>query len=408
MKSLMIIIDGMADRELKAYKDKSKKTPLEIANIPNLDQMAKEGLCGLLDSLGIGKRAGSDTAILSILGYDPYDVYTGRGPLEVAGTKIKFKEDDICLRCNYATVNDDFVLLDRTAGHISEGTEYLEKTLNEIDLGVEFKLKNSAGYRCVLLLRDDDLSPSVEDATTEEGKKIEEIKPLDDDRGSIKTAKVLNEFIKKSYEILKDHPVNSKRKEEGKMPANIILPRGAGVIPRLENFYEKYGLRGAVVSGIGLVKGMGHLAGMDIIDVPEATGHIDSDFMAKGKAALDALKTHDFVLLHIEGTDEVSHDKNVKEKIMVLERVDEMIGYISRHVEDTLVTILADHTTSTDLGDHTADPAPIVLWNGDFITDKVREFTEREMYRGGLHRIRGMDVIPVILDQINKSKKFGS
>ena len=408
MKSLMIIIDGMADRELKAYKGKSKKTPLEIANIPNLDQMAKEGLCGLLDSLGIGKRAGSDTAILSILGYDPYDVYTGRGPLEVAGTKIKFKEDDICLRCNYATVNDDFVLLDRTAGHISEGTEYLEKTLNEIDLGVEFKLKNSAGYRCVLLLRDDDLSPSVEDATTEEGKKIEEIKPLDDDRGSIKTAKVLNEFIKKSYEILKDHPVNSKRKEEGKMPANIILPRGAGVIPRLENFYEKYGLRGAVVSGIGLVKGMGHLAGMDIIDVPEATGHIDSDFMAKGKAALEALKTHDFVLLHIEGTDEVSHDKNVKEKIMVLERVDEMIGYISRHVEDTLVTILADHTTSTDLGDHTADPAPIVLWNGDFITDKVREFTEREMYRGGLHRIRGMDVIPVILDQINKSKKFGS
>ena len=244
MKALMIIIDGMADRELKEYKGKSKKTPLGIANIPNLDQMAKEGLCGLLDSLGIGKRAGSDTAILSILGYDPYEVYTGRGPLEVAGSKIEFMEGDICLRCNYATANDDFVLLDRTANHISEGTEYFEKILNEIDLEVEFKFKNSAGYRCVLILRDDTLSPNVKDAITEDGKKIGDIKPLDDTAGSIKTAKVLNEFIRKSYEVLKDHPVNSKRKEEGKIPANIILPRGAGVIPKLENFYERYGLNG--------------------------------------------------------------------------------------------------------------------------------------------------------------------
>ncbi|ODS40217.1 hypothetical protein BEH94_07415 [Candidatus Altiarchaeales archaeon WOR_SM1_SCG] len=407
MKSLLIVIDGMSDRILKSYG----KTPLEMANIPNLDRMAKEGLCGILDVLGVGKRAGSDTAHLSLLGYDPYKFYTGRGPLEVAGAGIKLKEGDVSLRCNYATTDENFNLISRTAGQISEkeGTGELEKILNEIELPIDYEFKNSLGYRCVLHLRGSGLSGNVCDSEPKkEGMKINEVKPTEYSREAEFTSKIINKFINNSYKILKDHPINLKRAGEGKLPANIIVPRGAGETPELENFYEKWKLKGAVIAGIGLIKGLGYLTGMDVMHIPTATGYIDSDFMAKGKAAVNALKDHDFVLLHAESTDEPSHDKDVKGKITALERVDEMIGYLMENVSDTLIVVLADHTTSTDLGDHTADPTPIVLWGGNFIPDDVSKLTEKEMYKGGIHRIRGSDVMPLILDQINKTKKFGA
>ncbi len=407
MKALLIVIDGMSDRILKEYK----KTPLEMANIKNLDRMAKEGLCGLMDSLGIGKRAGSDTAHLAILGYNPYEVYTGRGPIEVAGTGIKLEEGDVSLRCNYATTDENFNLISRTAGQISEkeGTPEFEKILNEINLGIEYEFKNSLGYRCVLHLRGNGLSCNVCDAEPKrEGMKINEVKPTIKSDAAEKTAGILNKFIKESNRVLKDHPINQKRINEGKLPANIIVPRGAGDTPKLENFREKWKVKGAVIAGIGLIKGLGYLTGMTVINIPTATGYIDSDFMAKGKAAVTALEDHDFVLLHTEGTDEPGHDKDVKGKITALERIDEMIGYLMENTKDTLIVVLADHTTSTDLGDHTADPTPIMLWGGDAVPDEVSKLTEKEMYKGGLHRISGSDVMPIILDQINMVKKFGA
>lgn len=407
MKCLLIVIDGMSDRILKDYG----KTPLELANIPNLDRMAKEGLCGIMDSLGIGKRAGSDTAHLAILGYDPYKVYTGRGPLEVAGTGIKIKEGDVSLRCNYATVDKNFNLISRTAEQISEkeGTTEFEKILNEIELPVEYEFKNSLGYRCVLHLKGKGLSGNVCDAEPKKtGMKINEVKPTKYSKEGKKTSEIINKFINESYEILKDHPINLKRSDEGKLPANIIVPRGAGETPELEDFYKKWKLKGAIIAGIGLIKGLGYLTGMSVIDIPGATGYVDSDFMAKGKAAAKALKNHDFVLLHAESTDEPSHDKDVQGKITALERVDEMIGYLMENLSDTLIVVLADHTTSTDLGDHTADPTPIVFWGGNSVPDDVSKFTEKEMYNGGIHRIKGNDVIPLILDQINRTKKFGA
>ena len=406
-KCLMIVIDGMSDRILKDYG----KTPLEMANIPNLDLMAKEGLSGLLDVLGIGNRAGSDTAHLAILGYDPHKVYTGRGPLEVAGTGIKIKSGDVSLRCNYATVDENFNLISRTAGQISEGegTNEFEKILNKIELPVEYEFKNSLSYRCVLHLKGKGLSGNVCDTEPKkEGMPINEVKPRIKSAEAEKTSEILNKFIKESHKILKDHPINLKRAAEGKFPANIIVPRGAGVTPELEDFYGKWKVKGAVVAGIGLIKGLGYLTGMDVINVPTATGYIDSDFMAKGRAAVEALKTHDFVLLHAESTDEPSHDRDVKGKITALERVDEMIGYVMENVSETLIVVLADHTTSTDLGDHTADPTPIVFWGGNFVPDEVSKLTEKEMYKGGIHRINGSNVMPLILDQINKAKKFGA
>jgi len=403
----MIVIDGMSDRILRDYG----KTPLEMANIPNLDRMAKEGLCGQLDVLGVGRRAGSDTAHLAILGYDPHKVYTGRGPLEVAGTGIKLKPGDVSLRCNYATVDDNFNLISRTAGQISEseGTMEFEKILNEIKLPVEYEFRNSLSYRCVLHLRGIGLSGDVCDAEPKrEGEALNKIKPTKEGREAEKTSEILNKFIEESNRVLKNHPINLKRIKEGKFPANVIISRGAGRTPELENFYDKWKMKGAVVAGIGLIKGLGFMTGMDVINVPTATGYIDSDFMAKGRAAIKALNDHDFVLLHVEGTDEPSHDRDVKGKITALERVDEMIGYVMDNVSDTLIVVLADHTTSTDLGDHTADPTPLVLWGGDSVPDEVSKLTEKEMYKGGLHRIAGRDLMPLILDQTNRAKKFGA
>jgi 2,3-bisphosphoglycerate-independent phosphoglycerate mutase len=403
----MIVIDGMSDRILMDYG----KTPLEMANIPNLDRMTKEGLCGQLDVLGVGRRAGSDTAHLAILGYDPHKVYTGRGPLEVAGTGIKLKPGDVSLRCNYATVDENFNLISRTAGQISEseGTKEFEKILNEIKLPVEYEFRNSLSYRCGLHLRGAGLSGDVCDAEPKrEGAALNKIKPTKEGREAEKTSEILNKFIEESNRVLKNHPINLKRIKEGKFPANVIISRGAGRTPELENFYDKWKMKGAVVAGIGLIKGLGYMTGMDVINVPTATGYIDSDFMAKGRAAIKALKDHDFVLLHVEGTDEPSHDRDVKGKITALERVDEMIGYVMDNVSDTLIVVLADHTTSTDLGDHTADPTPLVLRGGNSVPDEVSKLTEKEMYKGGLHRINGRDLMPLILDQTNRAKKFGA
>jgi len=416
-KALMIIVDGMGDRIVKRYN----KTPLEIAEIPNMDRMAKEGLCGLMSPLGLGKRCGSDTAIMSILGYDPYKYYTGRGPLEAAGCGINI-DDALCFRCNYASVDRNLVLLSRTADQFNAPKE-LEDEINKISLPVEFEFRNSLGYRCVLVLRNKNkiLSDDISDIYAHEGERVGSIVPkkkfkawmdltyvASEDSNAVFTAKVLNDFLRKSNEVLNNHPINIERAVKGEIKANYILPRGGGFKPKMELFYDKYGLKAACISAIGLVKGIGVLTGMEVLKVENATGYIDTDLIAKARSAILALEKNDFCILHIEGTDEVSHDKDAEKKIKMLEKVDKMIAYLMENLKDTLIVVLADHTTSCDYGDHTADPAPFVMWNGDFVPDRVEKFCEREIYKGGLHRIEGKDVMPIILDQINKATKFGT
>ena len=177
----------------------------------------------------------------------------------------------------------------------------------------------------------------------------------------------------------------------------------------MDNFYEKWGLKGACIAGIGLIKGIGYLCGMEIIDVPGATGYIDTDYIGKAKAGLKALETNEFILIHIEGTDEVGHDKNFREKIKAIEKVDKMLGYILKHIpKDVILVVLADHTTSCDYGDHTADPTPIVLWGECLFSDKTDKFTEKAMAKGMIRRIRGKDVMPILIDAMNRAKKFGA
>lgn len=408
----MIVIDGIADRPLKQL---SGKTILEVATIPNLNNVANNSILGIFDPLNApGRRPGSDTAHLSILGYDPYKIYTGRGPIEVAGTGIKLEEGDVSLRCNYCTVDENLILLNRTADYIREGIDELEKALNEqitlSDPDIQFTFRNGADYRCVLHFRGPGLSANVSDTDPwKEGAKVLESHSLDGKPESIKTSKLINEFVLKSYEVLNEHPVNQKRKKDGKPPGNLIMPRGAGETPNFENFYEKWQLKGAVIAGISLIKGIGALVGMDIVDVPGATGYIDSDFMAKGQKAIEILPNYDFILVHLEGTDEVAHDKMLKEEIETLERIDTMIGWIYNHLpEETFLIILSDHAVSTELGKHTADPPPIMITGPGIFKDDANLFTEREARKGMLHRIRGNDIIPILLDYMDKAKKFGA
>ncbi|MHA1298913.1 MAG: 2,3-bisphosphoglycerate-independent phosphoglycerate mutase [Candidatus Helarchaeota archaeon] len=410
-KVLMIVIDGVSDRPVRALNG---KTPLEVAETPNLDRIAKEGMCGQLDALAPGRKGGSDTANMAILGYDPYKIYTGRGPIEVAGVGIKLQKGDVSLRCNYSTVDENMIIVNRTADYVRNGIDELEKALNKqiklSDPNVEFRFSNSADYRCVFHLRGKGLSANISDADPyHEGEKILKIRPLDDSPEAKKTADLVNEFIQKSYDVLNKHPVNKKRIEEGKPPANIIVPRGAGETPFMDDFYQKWKLKGACIAGIGLIKGIGYLSGMEVINVNGATGYIDTDYIAKAKAALKALEKNDFILIHIEGTDEVSHDKKFKEKIKAIEKVDNMAGFILQNLPDNVIlVILADHTTSCDYGDHTADPTPFVLWGKGLFADATDKFTEKAMAKGMIKRITGKDVMPIILDAMNRSKKFGA
>jgi len=426
---VMVILDGAADL---ALAELGNRTPLEVAQIPTLDKVAKEGICGAFSALGTGMLIGSDTAILGVLGYDPHKVYTGRGPLEVAGTGLDLEPGDVSIRCNYVTITDEFKILSRTAGYPREGIEVLEQALNGIRLSdpkVEFRFRNSQDYRCVVQFRGYNISADISDMDPsynaipdtldnldllEEGEsKIISAKPLKQTPEAKNMAKILNEFVSKAHHVLKDLPYNKQRIAKGLPPVTGVMPRGAGETPSLQAFRSKWGMNGGCVSGTGLIRGVARLTGMVVPEVPGATGYIDTDYLAKAKAALELLKGNiDFVLVHIEGIDEVSHDRNAKAKIKAIEDSSEiLVRHLVENVsEDVIVCILSDHTTSTLLGDHTTDPTGVVIWSKSptFRRDHIDRFTENELSKGALMRIEGKDMLPLLMGFMRRLKKFGA
>jgi 2,3-bisphosphoglycerate-independent phosphoglycerate mutase len=277
MKGIIMIIDGMGDRPIKEL---GYKTPLEAANTPNMDKMAELGICGIMDPIRPGIRAGSDTSHISILGYDPYEVYTGRGPFEAAGVGLNVLPGDIAFRCNFSTADDNGIITDRRAGRIREGTEEISAQINGMEIAddVEIIFKESTGHRAVLVLRGEDLSDQISDADPKhDGNPPKKVKPLDDSKEAKKTAEILNKVVIESYNLLKDHPINLKRIEAGESPANIIIPRGAGAVPYVEPFGEKYGLKPVCIAETGLIKGIASIAGMELIDIEGATGGVDTN-----------------------------------------------------------------------------------------------------------------------------------
>ncbi|BBL67371.1 2,3-bisphosphoglycerate-independent phosphoglycerate mutase [Methanoculleus chikugoensis] len=407
-KVLFLVLDGISDRPCEALDG---LTPLAAARTPVLDQIAAEGICGIMDSVAPGIRPGSDTSHLALLGYPPQEYYTGRGPLEAEGTGIHMTAGMIGFRCNFATVDADGLVTDRRAGRIS-GTEPLAEAIRDgVDLsalGVEIRFEAGAGHRAALALVGEGLGDKVSsNDPKKEGARPLTIRPCTDDPADAKTARACNEFIRQSGEILYNHPVNVRRMEEGLPPANLLLIRGAGKMGAFPQFSERYGLSGSVISAATLISGIGKVVGLEHIPVPGTTGSVDSDLDAKVRAAIEELGRKDFVLMNIKGADEAGHDGKGIQKRDFIEVIDEALAPLL-DLKETLIVVCADHSTPCSVKDHSADPVPVVIRGPGVRVDRTNQFDEVSCAEGGLHRIRGRDLMPITLDLINKSHKYGA
>ncbi len=404
MKVMLIILDGMGDRPCEELNG---KTPLEAAYTPNMDYLSEKGINGIMDPIAPGIRAGSDTAHLSILGYDPYEVYTGRGPFEAAGEGLVLRPGDIAFRCNFSTVDENMNVIDRRAGRIKEGTHELAEVLNGMEIdGVKVIFKESVEHRAVLVLRGDGLSPYVSDADPHKLGSVYEVRALKS--GAERTAEIVNEFVERSYATLNKHTVNMKRRENGLMPANIVLPRGAGMVPQMDSIEEKHGISTGAIAGVSIVKGVCRLAGMEVLDVKGARGTAESDFGAKIGAALDYLKNGDFVLVNIKAPDLFGHDGDPAGKKEIIEKIDLAMARLKEALDNTIIAVTADHSTPCDIMDHSGDPVPLLIAGKGVRTDDIRKFGERTAAEGGLCRIRGKDILNILLQLAGLSEKFGA
>jgi 2,3-bisphosphoglycerate-independent phosphoglycerate mutase len=426
MKTLLLICDGVADRPVPKL---ANKTPLEIAKKPNMDWLAKHGISGIMDTIAPGVVPGSDTAHLALLGYNPFEVYTGRGPFEAAGAGIDVKPGDIAFRVNYATVDSSMKVIDRRAGRIHD-TEPLAEAIQKISVkGAKIIFRSTVGHRATLVLRGEGLSHEVTDSDPHDaGKKPLPIEPLFQvpaqvlpvypiiaggirkyvvrRNRAVKTAKILNEFSKKAYDVLKSHPMNKDRVKKGLPPANYLLLRGGGVAPHLKPLQERLSLSGACVAAAAIVKGVCKLSGMKVYDVSGATGSVDTNLNAKAKVALEALEDHELVLLHVKGFDEAGHDGNARGKIDLIERTD---AILSKFIDvPDFIVITCDHTTPVSVKNHSADPVPLLIYGQGVRSDDVQTFGERSAANGGMGRILGKDLLPIVADLMGKSTKFGA
>ncbi|MEW6095292.1 MAG: cofactor-independent phosphoglycerate mutase [bacterium] len=384
MKYILLVGDGMADYPIEEI---GGKTPLQVANIPNLDYLAKNGAVGMIKTIPDGMPPGSDIANLSVLGYDPKKYYSGRAPLEAASMGIELKEDEIAFRCNLVTIKGD-ILEDYSAGHIStieakELIEFLDKKLGSDKV----KFYPGVSYRHLMVLkqntqtrghRPEDKEHSLLTCTPPHditGKPYDSHLPNGADAG------VIRELMFASQGFLEEHEVNKKRMKENKNPANMIWLWGHGKPPKIPAFTQQFGLSGAVISAVDLVKGTGKYAGLEIINVPGATGYLDTNFVGKAEYALEALKNKDFVFVHVEAPDEAGHNGDLQAKIKAIEDFDsKTVGTIIKKLPTLLdkirILALCDHPTPISLKTHTADEVPFIIFGYKIIPDEILEYNE--------------------------------
>lgn len=404
MKAILVVCDGLGDRPVPEL---GNKTPLEYAKTPNLDRLAKNGTSGLMHTIKKGQVPGSDTAHLAILGYDPYKVYTGRGPFEAAGVGLDVKPGDVAFRVNFASVDEEGIVTDRRAGRI-ESTKPFEESLNSIKVeGAEIFFRSGTSHRGALVIRAPNLSSAVTGTDPKkEGKPLKICHATDNSSEAEFTCKIVNEYASKALDVLKNHPYNEERIASGKKPGNALLIRGAGLVPHLESFESRFKLKPVVISGAAFYKGICNTMGMSSIEVDGATGGTDSDFSAKISAALDALTEFDFVFVHIKATDNMGHDGDYEGKIKVIEKIDAALEQIKE--KNLLFILTGDHSTPCSIKNHSGDPVPILFHGGDLLVDHVETFGERAAMQGGIGHIVGLDVMKIILNLTNHGEKYGA
>lgn len=397
MKYLVMLCDGMADYPVEAL---GGKTPLEAAVTPTMDKLAETAEVGLVKTVADGMKPGSDVANLSVLGYDPMVYYTGRSPLEAGSIGIDMKKTDVSLRCNLVTLTDepvyeDKTILDYCADDISTAEakiliDFLAEKLNS----EEFSFYSGVSYRHCLIWNNGTLDIGTmtppHDIT---GKPIKEYVPKHEN------AAKLYDLMKKSYDLLKDHPVNKSRVEKGLRPANSIWLWGEGVRANLDDFKEKYGLSGSMISAVDLLKGIGKFSNMAVVNVEGATGYIDTNFEGKAQAAIDEFKRgQDFVYIHVEAPDECGHRNEMENKVKAISLIDELIlGPVVdelRKMGDFKVLVTPDHPTPLALKTHTNDAVPFLIYDSTSVKDGVKKgFCEKTAKETGVYIEKGFTMM---------------
>jgi 2,3-bisphosphoglycerate-independent phosphoglycerate mutase len=405
-KVVILVIDGLGDRSIKEL---GNQTPLQAAVTENFDRLARQSECGMMHVLGRGARPGSDVAHLGIFGYAPEKYYSGRGPIEVAGLGIHLEHGDVALRGNLGTVDENLMITDRRAGRI-RNVEPFTRLLDGLEIdGVTFIVKPGTGHRAGVIMRGSNLSSSIIDADPhEEGARVRTVTPTDDSPGARRTAEILNKFLAKAHDILQESDLNNERIKEDKPPANYLLVRGAGKYNNVPGIEERYGLKACCIAGGGLYKGVGAFLGMKVLQVPGATGLPDTDVKAKFNAALEQLNNYDFVFVHVKAVDSLGEDGNFEEKKHFIEKIDNALAIFDNLPEDTLLVVTADHSTSSILKAHSADPVPIMFYGNGVRVDQVSAFNEIACTSGGLGFMEGKDLMPHVLNLFGKLHLMGA
>ncbi len=392
MKYAMIIPDGAADLPLEELDG---KTPLAAAETPQIDAVAAMGKCGMVRTIPKSMAPGSDVAILSVLGYDPKKFYTGRAPLEAAAQGIELGPDEWIFRCNLVTIVDG-KMEDYSSGHISsEEAAILVDELNRLLGGEQVRFYSGVGYRHLMTYRGDCAVKSTppHDILT---RKIDGYLPKG--RG----AEMMRTLMDSSRAVLANHEVNVVRRDLGENPATQIWLWGEGKTPKLTPFAERYGLQGAAITAVDLVRGLAKLIGWQVIEVPGATGYVDTNYAGKGQAAVAALDDVDIVCVHIEAPDEAGHSANVAEKVTAIEQIDRhIVGPVLQRLQgegdEWRILILPDHPTPCALRTHTAEPVPFAI-AGKRIEALVSEpFNEETAAASDLHIPRGCELMEYFL-----------
>ena len=389
MKYVVMLGDGMADRPVAAL---GYQTPLEAAVKPNMDRLAQMGEVGLTSTIPDGLPAGSDTANLAVMGYDPRVYYTGRSPLEAVSMGVPLAADDVAFRCNLVTLSDaenyeDAVMLDYSSDEIttSEAAELIAFLNEQLPLGDEMKLFAGVSYRHCLRVSHAETGSVCTPPHDILTRRVGDYLP------SGKYGERLLALMKRSRELLSCHPVNLARIERGLHPANSCWFWGEGTAPQLRPFEELYGLKGGVISAVDLIKGIGIAAGMETPDVEGATGTLETNFAGKAAAAIHLLKNGcDLVYIHVEAPDECGHRSEVERKVQAVERIDtEILGPVLHALESSeepyAVLLMPDHATPLDVRTHTREPIPFVIFRSNReLTPHTARYTEAYAERTGL------------------------
>ena len=392
MKYAIVIPDGAADVPLEMFDN---RTPLEAAVTPNMDWIAANGRCGTVANIPPGMECGSDVAMLSVLGYDPREYYSGRAPLEAAAKGLSISPDEWIFRCNLVTVIEG-LMEDHSSGHISsEEAAALIDELNRLMGQDRIAFYPGVSYRHLMTLAGE------ADVTTTPphdilGQPIEGHLP----RGP--GSEILRTLIQRSEAILAEHEVNRVRRDLGENPATHIWLWGQGKMPQLPSFAERFGVSGAAISAVDLVRGLATVIGWDFIDVPGATGFVDTNYAGKGAAAIEALSDHDVVFVHVEAPDEAGHQADAKGKLHAIEQIDRhIVGPLLEHLrggdDQWRMLVLPDHPTPIPVRTHTADPVPFAIAGEGMPSVVERTFSEAAAAESDLHIARGCELMEYFL-----------